>query len=139
MNPVKRKELIAKTAQQMSLPAELVEDIVSFFYTTLRKRMSSGDYYSIQVPNLGQFVIKPKSLDRKIEILEKRQPRLEEIQSMLAYEVKLQNQKDLEKFYGLKDKLQQERDRKTEIIAKRKSSTYEKYDHTDLEEQGEDS
>lgn len=139
MNPVKRKELIAKTAQQMELPVELVEDIVSFFYTTLRKRMSSGDYYSIQVPNLGQFVIKPKSLDRKIELLEKRMPRLDEIKSMLAYEVKLQNQKDLDKFYGLKEKLQQERDRKTEIIAKRKSSTYEKYDHTDLEEQGEDS
>jgi len=139
LNPVKRKELIAKTAQQMELPLELVEDIVSFFYTSLRKRMSSGDYYSIQVPNLGQFVVKPKSLDRKMEILSRRIPQLEQMPSMLAYEMKLQGQKDLAKFYDLKDKLQQERDRKAEIMAKRKSTTYEKYDHSDLEKQGEDS
>lgn len=123
----------------MELPIELVEDIVSFFYTTLRKRMSSGDYYSIQVPNLGQFVIKPKSLDRKMEILSRRIPQLEQMPSMLAYEMKLQGQKDLAKFHDIKEKLQQERDRKAEIIAKRKSISNEKYHHTDLEEQGEDS
>jgi len=123
----------------MELPVELVEDIVSFFYTTLRKRMSSGDYYSIQVPNLGQFVIKPKSLDRKMEILQKRIPQLEQMPSMLAYEIKLQGQKDLAKFHEIKEKLQQERDRKAEIIAKRKSSTYEEHHITNLEEQGEDS
>jgi nucleoid DNA-binding protein len=139
LNPVKRKELIEKTAQQMELPVELVEDIVSFFYTTLRKRMSSGDYYSIQVPNLGQFVIKPKSLDRKMEMLSRRIPQLEEMPSMLAYEMKLQGQKDLAKFHEIKEKLQQERDRKAEIIAKRKSISNEQYNHTDLEEQGEDS
>ena len=101
--------------------------------------MSSGDYYSIQVPNLGQFVIKPKSLDRKMEMLSRRIPQLEEMPSMLAYEMKLQSQKDLAKFHEIKEKLQHERDRKAEVMAKRKTISNEQYNHTDLEEQGKDS
>ena len=123
----------------MQLPAELVEDIVSFFYSQLHKRLSSGDHYALQVPNLGQFVIKPKSLQKKIERTEANIPYLEKIDTMLAYEVRLERISDLEKFKKLQEQMGQEKERKEQIYTKRKSNTHEKYDPTDLEEQGEDS
>lgn len=123
----------------MELPAELVEDIVSFFYSTLHKRLSSGDFHSLQVPNLGRFVIKPKSLQKKIEHTEKKIPFLEKIDTMRAYEVRLTHIEDLKKFQKLQEAMQAERDRKESIVALRKSNTYEKYPDSDLEEQGEDS
>ena len=139
MRPVKRKELIAKTAQQMELPAELVEDIVSFFYSVLHKRLSSGDHHAIQVPNLGRFVMKPKSLQKKIEHTENKIPFLEKIDTMRAYEVRLERIQDLEKFKKLQEQMQSEKDRKQGVAELRKSKTYEKYTDSDLEEQGEDS
>lgn len=123
----------------MELPAELVEDIVSFFYSTLHKRLSSGDYHSLQVPNLGRFVIKPKSLQKKIEHTENKIPFLEKIDTMRAYEVRLTHIEDLKKFQKLQEAMQAERDRKESIVALRKSNTYETYPDSDLEEQGEDS
>ena len=123
----------------MELPAELVEDIVSFFYSQLHKRPSSGDHHALQVPNLGQFVIKPKSLQKKIERTEANIPYLEKIDTMLAYEVRLERISDLEKFRKLQEQMAGEKERKEQIHAKRKTNTHEKYNHTDLEEQGEDS
>lgn len=123
----------------MELPVELVEDIVSFFYSTLHKRLSSGEHHAIQVPNLGRFVMKAKSLQKKIEDTERKIPFLEKIDTMRAYEVRMERIQDLEKFRKLQEAMQSERDRKAEIVAKRKSKTHEEYTDTDLEEQGADS
>lgn len=123
----------------MELPTELVEDIVSFFYSTLHKRLSSGDHHSIQVPNLGRFVIKPKSLQKKIEHTELKIPFLEKIDTMRAYEVRLERIEDLKKFHKLQEMMQAEKDRKASIVALRNSTPYEKYTDSNLEEQGEDS
>lgn len=137
MRPVKRKELINKTAQQIELPPELVEDIVSFFYSNLHKRLSSGDHYAIQVPNLGIFVIKPKSLDKKMEHTELKIPYLEKIDTMHAYEIRMERIEDLRKFKILKEQLEAEKEKKRKIYETRKSNTNEHHT-TNLEEQGED-
>jgi uncharacterized protein YktA (UPF0223 family) len=123
----------------MELPVELVEDIVSFFYSVLHKRLSSGDHHALQVPNLGRFVIKPKSLQKKLEHTENKIPFLEKIDTMRAYEVRLERIQDLEKFKMLQEQMQAEKDRKQTVVELRKSKTYEEYNHSNLEEQGEDS
>lgn len=121
----------------MELPPELVEDIVSFFYSGLHKRLSSGDHYAIQVPNLGIFVIKPKSLVKKMEHTEQKIPYLEKIDTMRAYEVRLERIEDLKKFTLLKEQMDAEKEKKRIMYETRKSNTNEHYT-TNLEEQGED-
>ena len=135
MRPVKRKEISKKTAEELELPLELVDDIATFFYNKLHKKMTSGDFYSIQVANLGQFVVKSKSLDGLIDHTKNKIPYLEKIGTMLAYEQRLERIKDLEKFEKLKDLLNQEKEKRNTIHSKRREANENKSD-TNLEEQG---
>jgi hypothetical protein len=66
LNPIKRKYIVELTSTQLNIPTEVVEDITSFFYQTLQKRLSRAEDHSIFVPNLGTFVVKRKSLEEKI-------------------------------------------------------------------------
>lgn len=134
MNPTRRKQIVTKTAQQMELPAELVDEVISFLYTTIQNKLSSGEHHAIQVPNLGQFVIKPKSLVKKIEHTELKIPYLEKIDTMLAYEVRLERIEDLKKMKVLKERMEEEKERKRKIYESRYLNTYEKHSDTDLEE-----
>lgn len=138
LRPVKRKEIVAKTAEQLELPAELIDEIVTFYYNGLHKKMISGDYHRIQVPNLGTFVIKYKSLLNLIRHTENKIPYLDKIGTMIAYERKLERIKDLEKFMQLKQIMEEERANKL-AFHKQKRESYENQLNRNLEEQGEDS
>ena len=138
LRPVKRKEISKKTAEELELPIELVDDIATFFYNKLHKKMTSGDFYSIQVANLGQFVIKSKSLDNLMQHTERKIPFLEKVGTMSAYEQSLERAKDLEKFKKLREQLDQEKEKRNSIHSKRREN-YENKSDSNLEEQGENS
>ncbi len=66
MNPKKSKYIVKKVAKDLSVPEELVEDLYSFYWETVRKHISQIDETSISIENFGTFELKPVSLDKTI-------------------------------------------------------------------------
>jgi nucleoid DNA-binding protein len=115
LRPVKRKVIIEKTANKLELPPELVEDIVSHYYTTLRKEMSYGNLHAITVPNLGTFVVKYKSLQIKIKnYKQKLLTHTDEI-SMITFENKMMVQSELDRFHTMLGVMEGEKEKKQKI------------------------
>lgn len=132
LKPVKRKQLVTKTASEMELPVELVDDVVKFFYSELNKALISCEDIAIEVPKLGTFVVKYKSLDHLIHHTEAKIPYLRNIGTMRTYETALENEAYLQKYYALRQTLESERKRKEEI--KHKRWNHETKSDTHLEE-----
>lgn len=121
MNPIKRKYVVDVTAEQLDLPIEMVDDIVSHFYQTLQKKLSSVEHHSIMVPRLGTFVVKKKSLDEKLLISERFVAKIEKDDdiSVHMYEMIIQRRADIEKLKTLQSLMQEERNRKEEVLIKK--------------------
>lgn len=71
MKPLKAKELIPETANDLGLSESLVQDIVTYYYQEVRKSLSSLKHARVHLTNLGDFTIKHWKIDEKIEMLEK--------------------------------------------------------------------
>jgi hypothetical protein len=121
LNPIKRKYVVDITAEQLNLPIEMVDDIVSHFYQTLQKKLSSVEHHSIMVPRLGTFVVKKKSLDEKLLISERFVAKIEKDDdiSVHMYEMIIQRRADIEKLKTLQSLMQEERNRKEEVLIKK--------------------
>lgn len=99
----------------------MVDDIVSHFYQTLQKKLSSVEHHSIMVPRLGTFVVKKKSLDEKLLISERFVAKIEKDDdiSVHMYEMIIQRRADIEKLKTLQSLMQEERNRKEEVLIKK--------------------
>ena len=71
LNPRKAKQLIPEVAEQLDLPASLIEDVTSYYWEEVRKSLSSLKHSRIHITNLGDFTIKHWKIDEKIKMLEK--------------------------------------------------------------------
>lgn len=140
MNPLKRKSLVEKTAQDLNLPTEAVDDLVLFFYQELQKKMSQCFFHSLWVPNLGTFVIKKKSLSDMIDKHTNFIARLErdEAISVRMYEAILTSKKQIDILTDMKNIMTVEEDKKNNIRQKRKEYINGKLNQ-DLEGEREDS
>jgi len=47
MKPTKSRTLIAKTAERLELPYELVEDVVNFYYSVVSRKISQFENTTI--------------------------------------------------------------------------------------------
>jgi nucleoid DNA-binding protein len=66
MIPRKRRELTAELAPTLGVPAELLDDVVSFYFKSVQEKLSSLDFLQVAVPELGTFQVKGKALKGKI-------------------------------------------------------------------------
>jgi hypothetical protein len=66
----KAKSLIPKTSVQTKFDEELVEDVVNFYYTKLRKALENLEDARVGVPVLGIFKVRKKALINSIQHLE---------------------------------------------------------------------
>lgn len=64
MLPKSSKHYILPTAADLNLNPQLVEDVISFYYSKLRNSLSNLEFYNIQVENLGTFNVKKKELPK---------------------------------------------------------------------------
>ena len=71
MKPKKSKEIIPIVAESLNLSEQMVSDVSSFYWSEIRKSLSSLKHARIHVTNLGDFTIKHWKLDDKISMLEK--------------------------------------------------------------------
>lgn len=66
MLPKNSKHYIIPTAEDLDVPSALIEDVVGFYYSTLRKTLGDLKCPIIQVENLGSFMAKEKELPKLV-------------------------------------------------------------------------
>ena len=67
MIPKKPEVIIKELAEQNDLPVSQVDDIINFYFKEVRKKLSSLEDIRINIPGLGHFLIKKKSVDMLIK------------------------------------------------------------------------
>lgn len=97
MKPVKREDIVRKTAEKLGISEETVENVVSYYYKSLQKKMSSVEDMGIYVQCLGTFVLKKKRLQNKITGHEKLVNESIEDMSLVRYEIHMKRKENLEK------------------------------------------
>jgi len=138
LKPVKAKELIPEVAATLNVSEELVHDIISYFYQEVRMSVSTLRHQRINVPHLGDFVIKHWKIEDRIKNIEA----LDESNNMKGLQLINARFRTAENLYNLnnmKKMLEKEKDKK-EFIRLHKKTVYEsKREHnTDMEEQKPD-
>ena len=103
---------------EMGRPVEEVEAVIGFFYKSLRQELSSLSSTVILVENLGNFYVKEKCLDTTMNTIEKLIDGTSN-KTIREYTTKQELKESLDKMINLKSLLQQERDRRVEVINKR--------------------
>ena len=71
LRPRKAKEFIPEVAKELNLQESLVEDLIDYYWSEVRKSLSGLKHQRVHLTNLGDFVIKYWKIDEKIEMLEK--------------------------------------------------------------------
>lgn len=122
MKPVKRKEIVSKTARTLGIPEEIVDEIITHYYTTLQKRMSSMQDMGIYVPSLGTFVLKKNRLRNKIMNHEKIVKELDSDISMVKYDIIMKKKENMEKMKVMMEELNKQEERKKEYKELRKEN-----------------
>ena len=70
LRPRKAKTLIPDVAKLLNTSSDLIEDVINYYWTEVRKNLSSLKHQRIHITNLGDFVIKHWKIDDKILMLE---------------------------------------------------------------------
>ena len=71
MRPKKSKDFLPEVASELSLPEDVVKEVVLYYWQEVRRSLSSLKHPRVHVTNLGDFTIKHWKLDDKIEMLKK--------------------------------------------------------------------
>lgn len=71
MIPKKPQEIIKQVAEELDLPQNMVDTIVTHYYKEFRKNLSSLEHIRLNLPGLGHFLIRAtvvKKLANKYEV-----------------------------------------------------------------------
>lgn len=115
MLPKSSKHFIQPTASKLGLSTELVDDVVSFFYSAIRKNLTEMTGDNIQVPNFCSFKAKPKELPK---LIAKYQKHLDVLEPETFNQMKLQKslQLRLDRAKALQQQMNEEKSRKDKFI-----------------------
>ncbi len=120
MFPKNSKHYIVPTAEELEKDTQLVEDVVSFYYSTLRKSLVDMVGINIQVENLGQFRVKKMDVSKVVEKYKKHLSMITKdtfSQMQLRKEIELK----LEKAEKLSQIIEIERERKKQFYKNKKN------------------
>ena len=127
MNPAKRKEISKLTADKLGRDFSQVDDIVSFYYKHVQKRLTAMESIAVKVDNMGTFVLKKKRVEKKLERYTRFMETLDETASIRTFETKQTVKKDCEKYQSALEMMQEEDSRKKQVRTKQQ----ERRDHAD--------
>lgn len=117
---------------EMKRPVDEVEAVTSFFYKTLRSKLSELSNTVVHVHNLGNFYIKEKALDGQIETYTRLLEKLKDT-DITEYGVKKHAIRQQEVLANIKQKLQDEKLRRRSIINKRFNNESKEERNSNLE------
>jgi hypothetical protein len=120
--PKSHKIFIKPTADELSLPEGLVDDVVGFFYADVRKSLNDLKSLNIKIDNLGTFKIKPTELNKLKDKLEGHLKALEEPETFNQMKVKKELEIRYDKVKKVHSLIESEKERKKE----HKKTKYEK-------------
>lgn len=115
MNPLKRKDISKITAESLGLEHHIVDDVVSFFYKTVQKKLSSVEHQYVNVPNMGTFVLKKQRIENKLEKYNTFLSKIDAAESMTIYETSLEVKSDIDKYNSMLLIMDKEVQRKKEV------------------------
>lgn len=121
LNPLKRKVIIEKTAKDLNIPVNVVDEITSFYYKHVQKKLSAAEHHSVTVPSLGTFVVKRKTLEEKTRrnILFVQKIESDVDITVQTYELIIQKRKDITTFLELIELMKTEQIRRQEVKLKK--------------------
>jgi nucleoid DNA-binding protein len=67
VNPKKHREFNEGIAEEVGVHPQVVEDIITFYYARLRKKLSKLDFPRINVDGLGTFELRKGRLESAIK------------------------------------------------------------------------
>lgn len=114
MIPKSHKIFIKPTADELSLPEGLVDDVVGFFYADVRKSLNDLKSLNIKIDNLGTFKIKPTELNKLKDKLEGHLKALEEPETFNQMKVKKELEIRYDKVKKVHSLIESEKERKKE-------------------------
>jgi nucleoid DNA-binding protein len=118
LRPTKVKELLPGFAMSMNRPVDEVTAVVSFYYKTVRSKLTSLASPSVQIDNLGTFYIKERALDNDLLRTQKLIDHLSSL-TITEHEMKKSLRNRVELMNAVKQMLNIEKDRRGKIIQKR--------------------
>lgn len=114
MKPKKYREILKKIQKHNNWDEDLMSDAVNFFYSRVRKAMSSLEDTTMFIPKLGTFKIRKHRMDKMIaekeELIKKLNPH-----EFTKYDSYRKNKEDLEKLYKIKNKFNELDKKRTEF------------------------
>lgn len=135
LRPRKSKTLLPEVAKEVNMSEDIVKAITDFYWQEVRKSLTGLKHARVHVTNLGDFAFKSWKLDEKIEQLETfkenfKQRGLQETVTRFRTDEKLFDLK------AMKEKIQEEQQRKDFIKLHKKASSNEsnREHNKDLEE-----
>jgi nucleoid DNA-binding protein len=132
MVPKKPKEIINIVSEETDIPFSVIDDIVSFYYKEVRKNLTNLSDLKINIPGLGDFLIKTSGVRQSIKRFEKANKTVD-YSSFTGYHRKRDIVARLEKLHAINKKIEVFLEEKKEFKLKR----YEQI-NKDLEEQKTD-
>ena len=120
MSPKKPKEFIKPTSESLGLSESLVDDVVGFYWSAVRKELSDLDYPRLTVTNLGTFKVRYN----KIEMIQNKYNfYLNNLESdrltFNKHSIQNTSKVKLEKLELIKKQMDNEYNRKQEVSLKR--------------------
>jgi len=121
LKPLKRKQLIDQTALQLGISKDIVDDVVSYYYLNIQRKLSSVDCHSVSIPRLGTFVVKKKSLVQMILKHQRFVAKIEQDEdiSVQTYELIIQKRAEIERLIKLQESMAGEDARREEVKLKK--------------------
>jgi nucleoid DNA-binding protein len=114
MIPVKPKTLFKQIAEEEDISQQLVDDLVTEYYKTIRKILSNLTYTRVNVDGIGQFVVKPKTVQKLIEKYNRNLANLDGY-SLTSYHNKIRLESRLEELNNVSLLIQQEKESKEQF------------------------
>lgn len=118
MLPKSSKHYIVPAAEELDMNPQLVEDVVTFYYRTVRKALSDLKCHFIQVENLGSFNAKANQLPK---LIAKYQNHLKVLKPETFQQMTLKKDIEarMEKVISLQNMIKADRQRKKEFLEKK--------------------
>ena len=122
MIPKSHKIFIKPTAEELSVSETLVEDVVEFFYSDVRRTLNELKSLNVKIDNLGTFKIKEKELSKLKSKLEGHLKALEDPESFNQMRIRKDVKIKYDKISRVSELINAEKERKKE----HKKTKYEK-------------
>lgn len=131
MIPKKPKLIIKQVSEELDISESMIDDIVSFYYKQVRLNLSSLENLKINIPGLGDFIMR-KELVKKLIKKQESFRNATDTETFSKYHNLKQTERKLEKLYAAQIKIEEFLKTKKEFKDERISKRNMEEQETDL-------